>query len=234
MDAHVRRSLSEHIQDIEHATGCFICSACCTSSINVANRTTFSCSDAAAFLSHLSTQHPRLRTIICIYCSLPVESSQSASHMTSHFFPTETIKTTDIFVCPAEPNCSQHFASTHPTSMQVHWTTHHANTEADEEQQPWFTCSHCRLCTFTSLHDWIEHIQRYTYPLVHCGVSGCLVKSPSKSLLLEHIARKHSGPTEMTFTDISALIYETFEVSIPHILSFSTQSFFGHVQFHLY
>ncbi|TPP64129.1 Zinc finger C2H2 [Fasciola gigantica] len=212
VDTQARRSLSQHIQDIEHASGCFICSACYANTTEMTSRTLFSCSDPVAFQLHLSTQHPRLTSLICVYCSLRVQSSQSVSHMTSHFFPTEMTNTADIFVCPAEPECSQHFTSTHSTSLQVHWNTHHTSTEGGEQHQQQFKCSHCKRCTFASLFDWAEHIQRYVCPLVHCGVPGCLVKSPSRSLLVDHVARKHTDSTEVTSTNISALIQETFEV----------------------
>ncbi|VDP78044.1 unnamed protein product [Echinostoma caproni] len=219
IDHHPNRSLSQLIEDIEHASGCFICSACLPSSADTNNPVPFACSDPIAFRSHLASEHPRLTSLVCAYCNLCVQCTHFVSHVSAHFFPdTETATTTrEIFTCPAEPECDSHFASSQYTALQVHWNTHHADPDEEEDEEgrsQQFKCPHCTQSTFTSLTDWAEHIQQYARPLVHCGVSGCLVKSPSRSLLLEHVARKHVESTETLPANTSALIHETFEVRL--------------------
>ncbi|KAF6778638.1 hypothetical protein AHF37_01893 [Paragonimus kellicotti] len=207
----LRRLLVKNIQRIESASGCFICTACPLPDSTTRSSSVTSCSDPPTFLDHLSTCHHQLRTMVCVYCGWSVHRDQLIPHILRHFtaYPEEKVQTSnasgDMYSCPVEPRCSAQFQTDGFPTMEAHWLSQHP---AEAASQSRFKCPHCPR-TFASLSLWACHIQRYARRIIHCSAPGCLVKSPSRNLLVEHMYRKH--PDEAGGLTSSVLINETIE-----------------------
>ncbi|KAF7257716.1 hypothetical protein EG68_05309 [Paragonimus skrjabini miyazakii] len=208
----LRRLLVKNIQRIESASGCFICTACPLPDPTARSSSTTSCSDPPTFLDHLSTCHHQLRTMVCVYCGWSVHRDQLIPHILRHLtaYSEEKVQTSnasgDMYSCPVEPRCSAQFQTDGFPAMEAHWLSQHPTEAASQSR---FKCPHCPR-TFVSLSLWACHIQRYARRIVHCSAPGCLVKSPSRNLLVEHMHRKH--PDDAGGLTSSVLINETIEM----------------------
>ncbi|CAH8606136.1 unnamed protein product [Dicrocoelium dendriticum] len=209
------RLLTRNIRRIEAAAGCFICSACPLTSVGQGLVSGVSYSDPRIFQDHLSKYHHHLPSIVCVYCGwrVPGGGDHFVSHVAQHFLPTYSSEHSTsgggVYCCPAEPSCSTRFRTDRLPSLEVHWLTQHV---ADVKVQSRFKCPHCPR-TFASLSLWAAHIQHSARPLMHCSAPGCLVKSPSRSLLIDHIHRRHSAETSDQ-NPVAEMINETLEAVV--------------------
>ncbi|TGZ55104.1 hypothetical protein CRM22_010490 [Opisthorchis felineus] len=195
----VHQLLSKYIKLVERSAGCFICSAC--TDRNSALQRTTSFSDVSDFQAHISTQHAQLTQLSCVYCGWQVYSDRFVTHVVQHFLPRQG--TGGIYACPVEPECSSRFCTNQFTLLEAHWFAQHP-TEA--QHQSTFKCPHC-LRSFPTLSLWSSHLRRSVRSLVHCSAPGCFVKSPSRTLLLDHVNRMHTNNRSA-----SVLLNETIEV----------------------
>uniref|UniRef100_A0A0X3NME3 C2H2-type domain-containing protein n=1 Tax=Schistocephalus solidus TaxID=70667 RepID=A0A0X3NME3_SCHSO len=198
--------LSSNISRLESATGCFICLACplsatakSTDGYNHINGTW----NPETFSMHLSTCHPGLEILSCVFCGLEIPKSSFTSHVAFHFLEYSSRGRgllPSSYICPIA-SCSPVLTTNSLRCLRIHLLTHH------NPPKPRIACPHCRL-TQSSLDSWISHVKTISIRLSHCTAEGCLVKSPSRDLLIDHVRRSHCSEATVSF---KSFIRETME-----------------------
>lgn len=210
-------SLKRNIQLLERASGCFTCSMCSQNKglndghlnylSNVSHKPDSSTSDPEVFVSHLTKYHSNTENHLCLYCDSIVHRNYLMIHISQHLLTPSSSKSPRIFSCPSKPQCSHEFSTDRFQHMQIHWDTQHNSSS----ETPKLQCSQC-MNTFSTLLEWGEHIKLNLCSLVHCTFPGCFVKSPSRTLILDHFRRKHTDFLDLKEETSSQLFRETSEV----------------------
>lgn len=210
-------SLKRNIQLLERASGCFTCSMCSQNKglndghlnylSNVSHKPDSSTSDPEVFVSHLTKYHSNTENHLCLYCDSIVHRNYLMIHISQHLLTPSSSKSPRIFSCPSKPQCSHEFSTDRFQHMQIHWDTQHNSSS----ETPKLQCSQC-MNTFSTLLEWGEHIKLNLCSLVHCTFPGCFVKSPSRTLILDHFRRKHTDFLDLKEETSFQLFRETSEV----------------------
>ncbi|CAH8513991.1 unnamed protein product [Schistosoma margrebowiei] len=217
-------SLKRNIQLLESARGCFTCSMCSQNKglndghlnylSNVSHKPDSSTSDPEVFVSHLTKYHSNTENHLCLYCDSMVHRNYLMIHISQHLLTPSSSKSPRIFSCPSKPQCSHEFSTDRFQHMQIHWDTQHSSSS----ETPKLQCSQC-MNTFSTLLEWGEHIKLNLCSLVHCTFPGCFVKSPSRTLILDHFRRKHTDSLDLKEETSSQLFRETSELICNHLVT---------------
>ncbi|VEL32131.1 unnamed protein product, partial [Protopolystoma xenopodis] len=226
--------LRRNISLLESLYGCFICTKCATIGNSVHNAVTW---NPDGFNSHLKTRHADETSLDCVYCGLRVPKCDLTLHIIRHLSleselyscPKETSldsvqrDSLHSYICPAEPSCHLNFRTGRIASLEAHWKIHHCKEKASEDYDTKLSlrCPFCCRRIRGGFYFWASHVDKHKRKLIHCTKPGCLVKSPSRALVLQHIERVHkkrlSGSRTSCLTDVNesqdslTLIRETLE-----------------------
>nr|CAH8840776.1 unnamed protein product [Trichobilharzia regenti] len=187
------QSLKRNIQLLESTSGCFTCFTCMHDKrtgngyLNVSLKSGACTSDPEIFNAHLTDYHANIKSHLCLYCNSKIQRSSLVIHISQHLINGTSSKSLRIFSCPIENICSDKFCTNHFQHMKIHWETQHRDSMSTPVK---LQCNQC-MDDFPTLVEWGKHIKSYSRSLVHCTFPGCFVKSPSRTLLFDHIKLKH-------------------------------------------